>query len=170
MADGRVRLDAMSDAEYDRFLAESIPAYAESNVAAGRWSAEGAEAQARAEFARLLPEGRATSGHALLTIRALPDGEAVGRIWLWLVPGSPPGGFVYDLAIDPAHRRRGYAEAALRLAEERLRSDGANRIGLHVFANNPGAIRLYEKIGYAVVSQLMSKPIPPAPSGASPSG
>ena len=66
-----------------------------------------------------------------------------------------------DLIVEEAHRRRGYAEEAMRLAEAIAREKGASRISLHVFAHNVGARRLYDKLGYEETNVVMSKVLAP---------
>jgi ribosomal protein S18 acetylase RimI-like enzyme len=59
------------------------------------------------------------------------------------------GGWVKDLAVHPAHRRRGLGEALLHHAARAYREAGVTRVGLKVESDNPtGAPRLYERLGY----------------------
>ena len=163
-----VRLDPMTSQEYDAFLARSVPGYAEANVATGEWSAAEAPARAQAEFDRLLPLGRTTPDHFLFTIRSDSGTERVGDLWFAIQrPPRPPGGFVYDVFIDPAHRRHGYAEAAFVALETFARARGLSEIGLHVFGTNHPAITLYRKLGYETQHLLLVKHLdrPRSPEG-----
>lgn len=54
------------------------------------------------------------------------------------------------VAVHPDHRRQGLAKALLTSAEECLLADGARLVHLEVAADNPGAIALYEALGYQV--------------------
>jgi len=47
----------------------------------------------------------------------------------------------------------------MRAAEEELVHRGVTKLGLNVFGGNTTAIRLYESLGYEVISQQMSKPL-----------
>ena len=55
---------------------------------------------------------------------------------------------VETLAVDPAYRGMGIGTALLRKAEARARSMGKRTMSLGVIAENEGAIRLYERLGY----------------------
>jgi ribosomal protein S18 acetylase RimI-like enzyme len=58
-------------------------------------------------------------------------------------------GWIKDLAVHPAHRRRGLGEALLHHAHRAYRERGLERVGLKVDTDNPtGAPRLYERLGY----------------------
>ncbi len=61
--------------------------------------------------------------------------------------------------IDPAHRGRGLGRAAMVLAEEAARSQGASELGLNVFGPNTVARRLYESLGYETTAVNMRKPL-----------
>ncbi|HUJ77879.1 MAG TPA: GNAT family N-acetyltransferase [Thermoplasmata archaeon] len=153
-----VVLTPMDEADYEPFIENLVHEYAADHIRTGRWTAAEGLGQAREEVARLLPAGRQSPGQQFFSIRPADGGEKVGALWLAL---EPRGAFVYDLLIFEAHRRRGYAEAAMRAAEEIARSRGARKISLHVFADNRGARRLYEKLGYAETNVMMSKELPP---------
>jgi ribosomal protein S18 acetylase RimI-like enzyme len=84
--------------------------------------------------------------------------------------------YIYDLAIDPAHQRRGHATRALRALEEEVHALGLAGIALHVFGHNVGAQTLYAKLGYEPTNINMYKPVAkagaqhPPRSGSSDSG
>jgi ribosomal protein S18 acetylase RimI-like enzyme len=153
-----IRLVPFEPSEFATYLDGSVRSYAEENVRAGRWSAEEALSEAQKQIQGLLPQGLHTPNNYFFSIRADPSGEPVGIIWLAV---EPRGGFVYDLNIFEAHRRRGYAEAAMRQIEGVARDHGAQKISLHVFGDNSGARRLYLKLGYSETNVMMSKPLPP---------
>lgn len=75
----------------------------------------------------------------------------VGVMWLEK-PYNPnqTSTFVAFILIEEAHRRKGYAEAALLQAEDLTRKLNLSTIELYVFAFNTGAKALYEKLGYYV--------------------
>ena len=56
---------------------------------------------------------------------------------------------VHDVAVLASHRGRGIAEQMLALAESIARERGAVKMTLEVLSGNHGAVRLYERIGYA---------------------
>ena len=56
--------------------------------------------------------------------------------------------YVVTLDVRQDVRRQGIAGRLLRAAEIRAARDGAARMGLHVWTENGGAIRFYEREGY----------------------
>jgi ribosomal protein S18 acetylase RimI-like enzyme len=147
----------MTASEFRPYIEASTREYADDNVRAGRWTAAEAFAEAQKQIQGLLPAGNETPNHYLFHIVADPSDERVGMLWLAV---EPRGGFVYDLRIEDRFRRHGYAEAGMRLAEALAREKGADRISLHVFGDNAGARRLYDKLGYKETNVAMSKPLP----------
>ncbi len=59
-------------------------------------------------------------------------------------------GWLYSVAVDPAHRRRGIASALVDRAERALTAAGCVKLNLQIRAGNDGAIAFYESLGYAV--------------------
>jgi len=148
----------MSAAEFRPYFETLVRTYAADNVRAGRWTEAESIAQSREQTEKLLPLGVNSPGHYLYTVVGGPRDEPVGVIWLAV---EPRGGFIYDLQIAEAHRRQGYAEEAMRLVEQVAREKGAARIGLHVFGENAGARKLYQKLGYVETNVLMAKSLSP---------
>lgn len=149
----------MTAQRYPSFQEEAIADYAEQNVASGRWPAEGALERSRRDHEKLLPQGLATPDQHLFTIHDDSDGDVEVGV-LWMAVNERPGGrsgYVYDVAIDPAHRRRGHARAAFVALDEVARELGLIDIGLHVFANNPGAQALYRSLGFETTGINMQK-------------
>ena len=62
--------------------------------------------------------------------------------------------FVKDLVVHESWRRRGLGEALLRRAFRTFEERGAHHVDLKVEADNPPAIRLYERVGMRVVERL----------------
>ena len=58
--------------------------------------------------------------------------------------------------ISPSFRRQGMARRLLSAAEDLARDAGKESVGLHVTANNLGALTLYEAEGYVEVSRQRS--------------
>jgi len=151
----------MREAAYPGYLTAAVAAYADDNVAAGRWPTAGALLRSRDQFASLLPQGLTTPNQHLFEILQDADGQAVGWLWLAIEPGPDAlggsAGFVYNLEIAAGYRRQGHAARAFGLLEPIASKLGARRIELHVFANNAGAQALYRKLGYGVTGMNMSK-------------
>lgn len=147
----------MSEADYAAFVESTVPAYAADKVASGQWAQEQSLELARKALTDLLPDGLRTAGHYLFTIQD-DHSDPVGRLW---IAAQERGGsriaYVYDVAIKPEHRRQGHAARALRAAEDEARALGLSGIALHVFGHNPGAIALYERLGYRPTNINMFK-------------
>lgn len=152
------RLTAMAPAEYEVFRAEVPAAYAEDNVASGRWPREGALERAHRDFERLLPQGSDTPGHFLYEIRAEPADVIVGHLW-FAVQGAGQEGYLYNIRIKPAFRGRGHARAALQRLEDIALAQGVTTIALHVFVTNASAQALYRSLGYGNTGFNMLKPL-----------
>lgn len=83
-----------------------------------------------------------------LWILAEADEALVGAVLCWT------SGFVKDLVVDEAWRRRGLGEALMRHAFAALAGRGTTVVELKVHAHNAGAIGLYERLGMRVVETI----------------
>lgn len=88
-----------------------------------------------------------------LTVYALEtEGVLVGWISLVYIPKVSKfrHGHVYvdELWVEPGYRRRGYAQALMRKADELAIKTCATGVRLYVNVENPAAKALYEKCGY----------------------
>lgn len=154
----------MRAASFATYQLNSIRSYADENIAAGRWPAAGALERSRSDFIALLPQGLATPDNFLYEIQSqLDPAETTGGIhvgYLWfavVVKNDERSGYVYDLEVFPEYRRQGHAERAFAAMETVAREMRLPGVGLHVFANNPGAQNLYAKLGYRVTGLNMVK-------------
>ena len=149
----------MSEADYARYIARSLPEFADEKVRAGSWAASDALERSTQAYAKLLPEGLSTPGHFIFDLVG-PGGSILGVLWLFIdAKFSPPRAFIYDVMIEQPHRGHGLGKAAMQLAESEARKRGCNLIELHVFAWNETALALYRKIGYGFVDMVMAKPL-----------
>ena len=153
-----VRFQPMSEVEFAAYSEQAIPSYAAEHVRAGTYPKEGAVDRARAEWAKIVPQGTKTPGHSVNWIVDAASGARVGHLWSF-VDAAKRQMFIYDIEILPEHRRRGYAEAAILALGPIGRAGGATTLGLHVFGHNTGAIALYEKLGFATTHRMMAKPL-----------
>jgi len=148
----------MLESDFAVWKERMIVEYAADKAKAGNDTEEGGVERSRKEFDSLLPGGMKTNGHHILTVVDESTGQKVGRIWY-----ADPAGrrsdmlWIYDIEIDAAERGKGYGTAALKLAEQKARELGKKRMGLHVFAHNPRARELYERMGYKATNISMSK-------------
>ena len=151
----------MGEEAFAAFVATSVAGYADDNVAAGRWTADEALDIARAEFDRLLPQGRATPNNHLYEIRDDTGDRTVGFLWFATISrGSSKTAYVYQIEVHPEYRRLGHARAAFEAMESLAAAMGLSSIGLHVFGHAPGAQALYSSLGYQVTGINMQKRLP----------
>lgn len=147
----------MTQERYDDWLVATIREYAAEKVASGNYAEEGSLERSKGEFDTLLPQGLQSPGHE---IRSMIDdaGEAVGYVW-FTIEERPVGRvvFIYDIAVDPDHRRKGHAQAALLEVEAYAREQDCIGVMLHVFGSNTGARQLYLRAGYEETNVMMLK-------------
>ncbi|MFD4377540.1 GNAT family N-acetyltransferase [Streptomyces sp. NPDC058486] len=149
---------SMTEEEYAAWETRARDSFARSWIDRGV-PEEQARAKAAASHRDLLPEGLATPGTAIHVV--VHDGRVVGHVWTGvreLEPGVSAG-YVYDIEVAAEQRGRGYGRALMLLAERVTREAGETLLGLHVFAGNTPAIRLYESLGYRTTHVNSSKPL-----------
>ncbi|HSJ36108.1 MAG TPA: GNAT family N-acetyltransferase [Acidimicrobiia bacterium] len=138
----------MSPAEKGEFLRRSLQVFAAETATAAGIDREAALEQARKQMQSLLPDGPDTVGHRFCWIG---DGsERVGQVWFGPAPVGG-GAYIFDLEVDPVHRRKGHAARALDEVIAWARREEFPSVGRSVFDHNPGARRLYEAAGFALV-------------------
>ncbi len=146
----RLELRPMTQEEFDGYLQGSTEAYIAELAAAGM-SAESAREQGERQMAELIPAGLESAGQSFF--RAWVAESAVGTLWL---STERPMAFVYDVEVDESQRRRGYGEEIMNAGARWCRDRGHRALGLNVFAHNPGARALYDKLGYQVTADYRS--------------
>ncbi len=152
-----ILLALMTPAEFDRYMETAVVDYAEVHRKVGVLTAEQALAHAKSEYAQLLPDGLATPNQNFFSIRT-GAGETVGLIWFEArEKHGQKSAYIYDFAVDPAQRGKGYGTAALAALEELVAPMGISRISLNVFGWNHGARALYERCGFTVTGIGMTK-------------
>jgi RimJ/RimL family protein N-acetyltransferase len=153
----RINLRPMRPDEFDTYMEARDREYVQSLTAT--MSPDAAWQKAKADRQRFLPQGIATEGNRLLFAEN-SDGVVVGSVWLGLTDprtGSSESAWLFDIRVEPAHRRAGYATAMLRAVESLVRGLGLDQLALNVFGTNAAAIALYETAGYRVATQQMLK-------------
>lgn len=78
-----------------------------------------------------------------------PDGSLAGAVRSELRPTGFIEGYIRELATEPAHRGRGLGSALLGAAARELVARGSVAVRLHVRSSNPGALQLYQRLGFA---------------------
>jgi ribosomal protein S18 acetylase RimI-like enzyme len=154
-----VHLEPLTEAEFQAFLEPAIAEYAAEHIRGGRWNQEEALEESRKEYMQLLPDGVHTAKQHLFSIRD-DSSTKVGMIWFAeREQGADRSAFVYDIRIDEAFQRRGYATQAFQALETLVRGMGMSAISLHVFGHNTAARALYDKLGFETTNVLMTKRI-----------
>ena len=141
---GDVELRPMTQDEFDEFVAVMADDYAGELAAAGM-TPEAAAERSRQQMGELIPSGLDSPDMSFFTARV--GGVPVGRLWL-----STQGtmAFVYDVEVLPEQRRKGYGADIMNAGARWAREHGHPALGLNVFAHNPNARALYDKLGYHV--------------------
>ncbi|MBT2445123.1 GNAT family N-acetyltransferase [Streptomyces sp. ISL-36] len=142
-----IEVRPMTEAEFTVWEAKAKDGFARSWIDRGV-PEDQARAKADASHRAYLPQGLATPGAAINV--AVLDGEVAGFLWTGRIELEPgvQGAFVYDIEVAEAQRGRGCGRALMLLAERVALDAGERLLGLHVFAGNTPAIRLYESLGY----------------------
>lgn len=152
-------LRPMTAPEFQAWMAAVIPDYADDKVASGHWAREEALALSTREFGELLPQGLATDGHHLYTVLD-PQGAPVGSLWFEVQTRFEARiAFVFDVVIEPAHRRQGHARRAFLALEHEVRRLGLSGIALHVFGHNTAGRALYAGLGFEPTNISLFKPV-----------
>lgn len=157
-----IHLVPMTETDFQIYYDQAVAEYAEEHIKSGSWSEEEAYENSKRQYQDLLPDGVATPNQYLYTLTDATTQTPVGILWFALQSqAGQKTAFIYDIAIDPAFRRKGYATQALTALEEKVRSDGVQQVRLHVFGHNQGAQALYERLGYVATNILMAKSLEP---------
>jgi len=152
----KIRLESIAESEFNDFMETMLPLYIEERSAADQVPRAVAEQFARRQCTELLPRGYHTPCHYFFRIIDEVTNLAVGSVWVRLETSFGEA-YIYNITVDPKHRRRGYASAALNALTHLARSKGCARLALNVFARNQAAQLLYRKLGFSVVSLHMNK-------------
>lgn len=75
------------------------------------------------------------------------DGRVIGTV---IAGYDGYRGWLYHLAVEGSHRRRGFGRALVREAEARLRARGCIKVNLQVRETNGDVVAFYRRIGYGV--------------------
>jgi GNAT superfamily N-acetyltransferase len=153
---GPLRLEPMGEEEFDEFHARMAGDYAVELVSAGMTD-EAADTRSREQLAELIRAGIESPGQQFFT--AWVDESRVGHLWL---NTDRPMAFVYDIVVREDQRRRGYGEAIMNAGALWCREQGHFAVGLNVFAHNPGARALYDRLGYEVTVDYRTIAVPDA--------
>ena len=146
----RVRMQPFTTQDLTDYTAHSIDGYANEIFQAGGFaSLEAARASSAEQYDELLPNGLDTPGQHFWA--AYDGARRVGLLWIF-VDGA--WSFIYDIEMEADVRGLGYGTEVLALGAIAARNLGATHLGLNVFGHNPGARKLYERVGFAITRQF----------------
>jgi ribosomal protein S18 acetylase RimI-like enzyme len=104
---------------------------------------------------------RDSGGNATLFVGLL-DGNLAATV---MAGHDGHRGWLYYVAVSPAHRRRGLGRAMVRHAEQALAQRGIWKVQLLIRETNLAVRGFYEQLGFEVAPRLiMSKAIAPSPA------
>jgi ribosomal protein S18 acetylase RimI-like enzyme len=101
------------------------------------------------------------SGRTLIWIVETPRREMIGQAFVMLksdereAADGETRAYIFAFRVKPAWRNRGIGTDLMAFVEQDLRERGFSFVTLNVAKDNPGARRLYERLGYKVIG---SKP------------
>ena len=148
-----VRLEALQQDDFERFLEREARGYAEDHVRNGNWPAEGALERSRKEFEFYLPDGIHTQDQYLWSLVDNSNNK-IGVLWVQVKDHKA---FIFDFVINEEFRGKGFGKQSLAAMDETLKSMGTESVGLHVFGDNIIAQELYKKAGYQITDIQMKK-------------
>lgn len=151
---GELVLRPMSQEHFEQFHSRMAVDYAAELASAGM-TEEAADARSREQLAQLIPAGLESTGQEFFT--AWVGDERVGHLWL---NTDRPMAFVYDIVVREEQRRRGFGAAIMNAGALWAREHGHFAVGLNVFAHNPGARALYDRLGYEVTVDYRTIAVP----------
>jgi GNAT superfamily N-acetyltransferase len=151
-----VSVHAMTQQEFVPWQEEQMLDYIRQTVESGTLGHADAEKRAREAFAQLLPDGAASAGCTLLSVKA--GGEVVATNWLGhaFAPGMT---WVNGVQVYEGHRGKGYGRMAMLFGEQATLAAGEKHLGLNVFGPNTVAIRLYESLDYRAFDVFRHVPV-----------
>ncbi|MET7622749.1 GNAT family N-acetyltransferase [Streptomyces sp. NPDC005408] len=148
----------MSEAEFVQWRARAVESYAQNWIDRGV-PADEAHAKSETQHRALLPDGLASPGIRIEVL--VHEGAVVGHVLVGpreVRPGEQ-GAYVYDVEVVEGQRGRGHGRSLMLLAERVALDAGLPLLGLHVFADNTPALRLYESLGYETTHVNSFKPL-----------
>ena len=94
------------------------------------------------------------SGDHSVTYLAKDDGVPCGIVGAFLNSDDPMRAYLVSMWVAPTHRRHGIGAALVRRIVDWARAGNARSLELLVTSNNGGAIRLYERLGFAMTGKI----------------
>ena len=149
-----VKFTNMSEEAFQSFRARSLREYADSICKNYDVSVEVATERATSQFDELLKSGLHTENQSIFHVTDEATGENVGIVW-YSYKEEDRQVFLYEIWMDPNFRGKGYGTQTMEELHRQSKELGAQKVGLHVFGQNTGAIALYRRLGYEENSIVM---------------
>jgi ribosomal protein S18 acetylase RimI-like enzyme len=153
-----IKLHRMNQEEFDFYIRNKVPRYAESIAQNIKLDEQKALENASQKLQRLLSEGNNTPGHLLFNV--IQDDKLIGYVWI-KINYETHESFLYEIYIKEQFRGKGKGTRVMQLIEKLLIEQEIESFNLHVFGHNAGAFKLYERIGFDVIGINMQKKISP---------
>lgn len=154
----KTQLKEMNEEEFNRYMEYFIPDYAKDLSDNFIIPMDKALEESKGLMATLLPDKQDSAEQHIRNIYSAEDQKNIGVIW-YNIQAESNKAYIYHILIYEAFRKRGFASLVLKELEKTVKSAGVTSMGLNVFGNNPGAQRVYEKLGYQPASTAMGKRI-----------
>lgn len=153
-----IELIKMTKEEFEVYKTKLIKSYAETLAKNLKRDIETMLVQSEQQVNGLLKDGIETKEQYLYNVIDAISKENVGILWV-NVKNEDHRAFIFDIEMKKEYQGRGYGKATLCELDRLMKTMGVKQIGLNVFADNPNALRLYEKSGYVVTNMNMVKEI-----------
>ena len=122
---------------------------AKQSIDNGIWARGEGKIKAQEEQDEWLKEGVGTQDNYLYEIVREEDNKIIGEIWFGIIDiENKKECFLFDIQILDEEQHKGNGKESLIKIEDEVLELGYRSLRLHVFKNNPNAIKLYKDIGY----------------------
>jgi GNAT superfamily N-acetyltransferase len=147
-----LELRSIQPSEFQEFCSFFYPRYAETLLTV-KISDNYDEAYSviESDFRYLFPEGKQTPDQHIYNV--YEGTTKVGLLWIGdrAYHRTPfTQAWIYYIEVVPEHRNKGIGTEILKWAEQYCIENQIPRLGLNVFAYNPKAKKLYERLGFEV--------------------
>ena len=147
-----LKLEKMSEADFDIVKGKMIADYAKDKVRVGHWSESEALELSKEALDQILKDGVFTPNHYLLN--AVEGKIKVGFIWMNEFNGEI---FVNDTCIFEKYIERDYEVKFIKVIEEKANKLDIKKINIHSYGYNEKNIEVYKKMGYDITDIYLNK-------------
>jgi ribosomal protein S18 acetylase RimI-like enzyme len=106
----------------------------------------------------LVIEKKLAVDHHLFFVALSSNSDVIGTV---MAGYDGHRGWLYSLAVSPAHRRRGIGSQLVRFAERALADKGCMKVNLQIMEGNESVATFYARLGFSVEKRVsMGKRLP----------